>query len=41
MPAPDQVRGFNIQHPWIAGQARNDNIASVLVQRRGGLRKHQ
>jgi hypothetical protein len=30
IPAPDQVRGFNIRDPvphhhWIAGQARNDN----------------
>ena len=29
IPAPDQVRGFNIRDPvlrhrWIAGQARND-----------------
>jgi hypothetical protein len=30
IPAPDQVRGFNIRDPvlrrgWIAGQARNDD----------------
>ena len=32
IPAPDQVRGFNIRDPvlrhhWIAGQARNDKSA--------------
>ena len=33
IPAPDQVRGFNIRDPvphhhWIAGQARNDKQAA-------------
>ncbi len=37
-----------IRHPWIAGagtpdliRGRNDNIASVLVQRCREFRKHQ
>ena len=34
MPAPDQVRGFNIRHPvpsqhWIADQVRNDSHSAV------------
>ena len=36
IPAPDQVRGFNIRDPgprrhWIAGQARNDNLGSAMA----------
>jgi hypothetical protein len=34
IPAPDQVRGFNIRDPvlrrdWIAGQARNDSHSAA------------
>jgi hypothetical protein len=38
---PDPIRDPVARHHWIAGQARNDNAASVLVGRCHEFPKHQ